>query len=527
MMVDTPWMERVSAVARNHPDRPAVIGTGDNEKVLTYEDVERAVRRTSRQLTAMGVTPGDVVTLQMPNWWQLAVLTLAVWQCGAVACPVLPGFGVRELTYILNESRSPLWVVPEHFGRQDWPQFVEDVRTQTPSLTRAAFISGGRDESVLPSDVVPTPDPPALAAGDLDAWAELMFTSGTTGQPKGVVHTHRTLWEALRAHVDGFQLTVDDRVFVPSPMAHQTGFLYGMLLALFLETTGVYLPRWNARAAVEVITRYHARFTQAALPFLADLAADPGQPRLSLFVATGSDIPPAVVQRAIPKVARRVVRAWGSTETGLATGATFAGATEKEWTTDGRPLAGMRVEVVDDQKRQVPPSTIGHFRVRTPGMFVTYWNRPQWYQAAVDEEGFFETGDLAALDPEGYVRIMGRARDLINRGGEKIPVVEVEALLLQAPKVADASVVGLPDPRLGERACAMVVPTSMDDPPTLAELVHFLEQKGMAKIYWPESLCNVAELPRTASGKVQKHLLKEMASTREVASDGRLQPDGR
>ena len=513
MMADTPWMQRVEAVARNHPDRPAVIGTGNNEKMLTYQQLERAVRRTARQLTALDVTVGDVVTLQMPNWWQLPILTLAAWQCGAVVCPVLPGFGVRELTYILNESLSPLLVVPQNFGRQDWPRLVEEVRVEAPNLRRAVFIAGDSDgDDVLMSDVGRTTDLLSAGSSGLDVWAELMFTSGTTGQPKGVVHTHRTLWEALRAHVDGFRLTADDRVFVPSPMAHQTGFLYGMLLALFLETTGVYLPRWNATAAVEAITRYQARFTQAALPFLADLAVEPGEPGLSLFVATGSDIPPAVVRRAIPKVARRVVRAWGSTETGLATGAGLAGAKEKEWTTDGRALRGMTVAVVDSEKRPVPQSTVGHFRVHTPGMFVTYWNRPQWYESAVDAAGFFDTGDLAVLDGEGYIRIMGRARDLINRGGEKIPVVEVEALLLQAPKVAEVSVVGLPDPRLGERACAMVVPKVPDDPPTLAELVHFLEQKGMAKIYWPESLRIVAQLPRTASGKVQKHVLKEMAS---------------
>jgi 3-phosphoshikimate 1-carboxyvinyltransferase len=254
---------------------------------------------------------------------------------------------------------------------------------------------------------------------------------------------------------------------------------------------------------------------QAATPFLADMlkeveAGAPPPAALRIFVATGAAVPRGLAQRATRVLGSTVCGAWGSTESCLGSLAAPGDSPANVWGTDGRALRGIELRVVDERGRAQPPGVEGHFEVRSPTMFAGYADHPKWTADAFTSDGWFRTGDLATLDESGYLRITGRVRDVINRGGEKVPVAEVEQLLSDHPAIVDVAIVAMPDERLGERACAFVVLRAgawFD----FDRMRHYLDACQVAKHYWPERLEVIEALPRTPSGKVQKYVLRERA----------------
>jgi 3-phosphoshikimate 1-carboxyvinyltransferase len=309
----------------------------------------------------------------------------------------------------------------------------------------------------------------------------------------------------------------DDRIYVPSPLAHQTGFLYGMWLAFVLGAPQIVQAVWDPQRALGALREARGTFVQAATPFLADLvdAVERGgqaPESLRIFVATGATVPRALAERATRVLGAAVCGAWGSTESCLGTLSAPGDPPEKVWGTDGRALAGVAIRVVDDAGAPLPAKREGHFEVKSGCLFEGYADRPDLTAEALSDDGWYRTGDLATIDEAGYVRITGRVKDVINRGGEKIPVAEVEQLLYEHPAVAEVAVVAMPDPRLGERACAFAAlrgGAELD----FAAMQRFLAGRGLTKQYWPEALVVVAALPRTASGKIQKYVLRERAKT--------------
>jgi cyclohexanecarboxylate-CoA ligase len=284
---------------------------------------------------------------------------------------------------------------------------------------------------------------------------------------------------------------------------------------VMLATTTVALDLWSATEAARLIEREGATFTMASTPFLSDMVNLPEEPRarasrtLRTWVCAGAPIPRVLVQRAKSEMNLDVLSCWGMTENGGLTITRKSDPQEKVFSTDGRALPGSAVRVVDENGRPVPADTAGDLQARGITHFVGYHKKPQLN--AIDADGWFDTGDLARMDRDGYIRIVGRTKDVIIRGGENIPVAEVENLIYRHPKVAECAVVAMPDERLGERACAFVV--SKDNVPfDLPELAQFLAEQGMAKPYWPERVEQVPEMPRTPSGKIQKFRLRELAA---------------
>jgi cyclohexanecarboxylate-CoA ligase len=339
---------------------------------------------------------------------------------------------------------------------------------------------------------------------------QLLYTSGTTGESKGVLHTSNTLLSAVLSYTERMRLGAQDVIFTPSPLAHQLGFCYGMLMALVLGVPLVLADLWRPQRAAQLIEANGATFTFAATPFLADLAALPRENarlgRLRLFASSGAPIPPAVAQAGRERLGVSVAACWGMTECCSVTITPPDGSRATE--SDGRALANGEVRIVDSSGRELPPGRIGALQVRGASLFVGYLKRPQLYQ--LDEQGWFDTGDLAHMDAEGYIRICGRSKDVIIRGGENIPVVEIEAALYRMPEVADAALVAMPDARLQERACAFVTlraRATLD----LATLCERLAREGFSKHFWPERLELLAEMPRTPTGKIQKYMLRELA----------------
>jgi cyclohexanecarboxylate-CoA ligase len=275
---------------------------------------------------------------------------------------------------------------------------------------------------------------------------------------------------------------------------------------------------WDAEVGLDAMRQFGVTFVQAATPFLADLtrvASDSGQgwvgaKSLRTFVATGAAIPRELARRSREVLGAEVGGAWGTTESCLGCAFVPGDPPERAWGTDGRALAGTRLRVVDDEGQSLSAGEEGNFEVHSDCLFVGYLNRPELTSEAVTSEGWYRTGDLARIDADGYVRITGRVKDVINRGGEKVPVAEIEQLLHAHPAVGDVAIVAMPDERLGERACAFVV---LDDGAELdfEAMLEYLDSCRVSKTYWPERLELVDSLPRTPSGKIQKFVLRDRA----------------
>ncbi len=522
-----PIGERVRDWARSQPDAPAVVEVGEPaDRVMTWGELDAEADKVAAVLLRLGVQPGESVAMQLPNRADFAVIALGTMRVGALCCPLMPIFRAREMTAILRGSRSRVLFVPAKFRSRDYPaEIAELLAGGNVRLAHVVALDADDDFSAAGGSAQWHGYSAELAAARVDAdalrervpgadaLAQLLYTSGTSGEPKGVLHRFDALSRAAAMQAAHLGLTGDDGIFIPSPLAHQTGFLYGMWVAFLLGATQIVQPVWGAGQALRALRDYGGTFCQAATPFLGDLvkAVDEGdEPPGSLrtFVATGAAVPRGLAERAGRVLGTAVCGAWGTTESCLGSLAAPGDEPAKMWGTDGRPLSGVRIRVVDDQGRELAAGQEGNFEVSSKCLFEGYLDHPEWTKEVLTEDGWYRSGDLAVIDESGYVRISGRVKDVINRGGEKVPVAEIEQLLHANPAIEDVAIVAMPDERLGERACAFVVARDAVTLPTLRE---YLSQANVAKQYWPERLETLAELPRNPSGKVQKFQLRERA----------------
>jgi len=506
------------------PDRTVVIDhnsmTGART-VLTYAELARRVDRLAVGLARLGVGRGDVVSMQLPNWWQFTAVHLAALRLGAVTNPVMPIFRERELGFMLRLAESKVLVIPREFRGFDYQAMAAAIHPSLPALAHVLVV-GGTGESAFERLIDGAPDPDEAARARFaasrptpDDVVEILYTSGTTGEPKGVMHTSNTLYANVMPYCARFGLNETDTILMASPLAHQTGWLYGNMAHIYLGGKVVLQDIWNAGRAVDLIAAEGVTFTMAATPFLSDLTDEAAKrpadvKSLRTFLSAGAPIPRALVRRAAEHLGANIISAWGMTENGAVTTTRIGDPPDKTFETDGCAIEGMEVRVVDDNGAVLGADTEGRLQARGASNFVGYLKHPEWF--ATDAAGWFDTGDLARIDRDGYVRITGRTKDVIIRGGENVPVVEVEGLIYQHPGVQEVAVVAMPDPRLGERACAFVVlreGASLSFP----ELVGFLNERHLARNYLPERLEVVDALPKTPSGKIQKVVLRGMAKT--------------
>jgi cyclohexanecarboxylate-CoA ligase len=504
------------------PDKLALTAirseTGEVRR-FTYRELALLADRVAVGLARMGVARNDVVAMQLPNWWQFSVLYLACSRIGAVLNPLMHIFRERELAFMLKHSEAKVIVVPKVFRGFDHAAMARTLQPTLPRLRRVVVVDddGPDDFEALLS--APAWEKEPDAAGLLnrqrpgpDDITQLMYTSGTTGEPKGVMHSANTLISNIVQYAKRLALGADDVVLMASPMAHQTGFMYGLLMPIMLRAGAVLQDVWEPSRAVETIRAERVTFTMASTPFLTDLTrtvqeSGQGVPTLKTFLCAGAPIPGPLVEQARALLGTKIVSAWGMTENGAVTLIRPEDDDERAFTTDGCPLPGVEVKVADFEGHTLAPGESGRLLVRACSNFGGYLKRPQWN--STDAEGWFDTGDLARIDAAGYIRISGRSKDVIIRGGENIPVVEVEALLYRHPAVAQAAIVGYPDERLGERACAIVVPKA-GQTLDFAGMVAFMKAQKVAIQYIPERLIVRDAMPSTPSGKIQKFRLREM-----------------
>lgn len=517
--IDRHFDEFVVANACERPHKTAIVAdSGGIQKTISFLELEDMVARAAAALRRLGLCRGDILGLQSPNWWEAVVIVLACMRAGIVVNPLMPIFRQNELSFMLGFAEAKAFVVPSGFQNFDFEAMAAELRSSLPKLQHVIAMRGEGPNSfqsmlLSGSERLDWNDLVADDRPGTDDLCVLMYTSGTTGSPKGVMHSANTLLCCIENVDRRGHLTSEDVVLVSAPIGHMTGLETGVLLSTRLGATMVLQEWWNGMRAVDLICDHGVSFGAGATPHLTDIceisATSARKPAsLKLFLCAGAPIPPALVERAGRELGLKVTSVWGMTETLANTMTEPERAFEKSPKTDGRPLDGSEVKVVGEDGARLPNGTIGRLMVRGAQMLIGYYKRPDLN--LFDAEGWMDTGDLAYMDDEGYIRIAGRTKDIIIRGGENVPVADIENLLYEHPSVLTVALVGYPDERLGERGCAFVQ-TRPGHAFDFAAMQEHLAAKKVAKQFWPERLELIDAFPRTPSGKIQKFALRDRA----------------
>ena len=510
--------QRVSAGL--NPEQRALVGlrNGHEWLELSYGALLRDVTTVSENLAALGVGHGDVVCLQLPNWTEAVIYTYAASRLGAVVCPITTIYRQRELSYILELTDCHVLVVPSTYRKFDYASMAAKLRTERPELRHVICVGDAEVPDLIDSRQLLEPVDASEArpkGADADDIAVLAFTSGTTGESKGVMHTHRSMHAAIDDFVSHAGFASGLTSLVMSPFGHLTGFTWGILMPLRGGGDVVLLEAWDAERALDLMERYSVNFTMGATPFLTDLL-EAAQKRSTaafpeVFVCAGAPIPPSLIEHALTRHATRVVSGWGMSEYPIGTSTTVTDDPALASSSDGRPAGRAEVVIVDPDLAAVGVGHEGDLIIRGPGLFKGYYKRPNLDADAFTDDGYLRTGDRARLlDGAGHIRISGRTKDIIIRGGENIPVVEIENLLITHPAIKEIAIVPLQHDRLGETACACVVTADGHTPISLPDMAEFLRERGVATQFFPEAIRIVEELPRTPSGKIQKFALRQL-----------------
>lgn len=454
---------------------------------------------------------GSVVSFMLPNWHEAAVIYLGATLAGMVVNPILPSLRDHELAFILDDADSRMIFVPPA-DRYDYPSMLTRVNDRLDAPAEVVVVRGGAGDFSYASLLGQRPQPRPLPTLDPDAVRMILYTSGTTGRPKGVLHSHNSIYALITQIRDRWRVVFGDTFLVPSPIAHIGGSIYAFECPLLLGTTAVLMERWNAEQAVQMMRSEACTHLAGATPFLDQLlraarSADTRLPDLKLFVCGGAAVSPTLIRAAAAHFENAVItRVYGSTEVPVTT----AGVTERDDVahaadTDGRPgLAEIRLIAEE-------------VRARGPQMLLGYLH-PEDDADAFDDDGFFRTGDQGRWVDGDYLVITGRTKDIIIRSGENLSPKEVEDVLVGHPDIAEVAIVGLPDARTGERACAVVVPAGSART-DVAGLRSFLQAHGVATFKAPEQVVIWDSLPRNDAGKVLKHRIKAILT--EDSTHGR------
>lgn len=506
---DTALAQHLGEWADDSPDDVAVID--DRGVSMTAGELRDGAWRLAGYLSSRGVEPGDRVLVQVANRVEAMVAVFGVLRLGAILIPSQPALRSHDLRSLLERTGAVAVVVnSEHRGFDHVAMFRELI-ADAPAVRDLIVVGGDAGEFTPLSDALladpydgplPDPDDPAL----------VIFTSGTTSAPKGCLHTSNTYMFTVRGTGAAIGAGPGDVMFMPSPVMHTTGLVVGVMIPVIFRIPTVLQGVWEVEAALDLIARQRCTMTLGATAFATMFldAYDPERHDLDafrLFGLAGAPIPAETVAAVQRTLGCNVVTLYGSSE-GLILAATrLDDQIERIASSDGHPVEGVELEIADAAGEPVPKGTEGEIRLTAPGRFICYWADDARTRDAIDDRGRLVTGDLARMDPDGYIRITGRVADVIIRGGMNISAVEVESLLLTHPAVRDVAVVSMPDERLGEKCCAYVV--AEGEAPTIADLAEFLDRRGVAKFKFPERVEVIDDLPRNPTGKVEKFKLRE------------------
>ena len=512
------WLNRTIAdaareAAINEPERVTQICGG---REITAGEVWDKSTRLACALWHRGFRAGDVLAFQTPNWHEAMFIDVAACMLGLVVCPIVTIYRDREVELILSDSRAKGIFIAEQFRGFDFAAMLERLRPTLPGLQHVWTVRGKRgaqqDLQGLLADTSWLPAMLPLPLVSPDAVKLVLYTSGTTGRPKAVLHSHNSLIRATLMCAKHWGIKPGDTTLMPSPVTHVTGFSHGLEMPFYGGTRCVLMDKWDASEAAAIIEREQVSFTIGATPFLQelmDVAEASGHilPSLRLFPCGGAAVAPEIiyrVTRVLPNC--RAFRVYGSSEAPMITlGFCAAGQDRLAAETDGE-IVDYEVRVVDLEGRALGIDQEGEICARGPSLFLGYAD-PLHSSEAFDADGFFHTGDIGYVTAENAIVFTGRIKDLINRGGEKISAKEVEDLLHELPGVMNAAVVAMPHARLGETVCAYVI-ARPGSKVTAADITALLDAAGVAKQKYPERIIFVDDFPKTASGKVKKDTLR-------------------
>ncbi|EFH3077547.1 TPA: medium-chain fatty-acid--CoA ligase [Escherichia coli] len=500
--------------ARAMPDKIAVV---DNHGAsYTYSALDHAASYLANWMLAKGIESGDRIAFQLPGWCEFTVIYLACLKIGAVSVPLLPSWREAELVWVLNKCQAKMFFAPTLFKQTRPVDLILPLQNQLPQLQQIVGVDklAPATSSLSLSQIIAdnTPLTTAITTHG-DELAAVLFTSGTEGLPKGVMLTHNNILASERAYCARLNLTWQDVFMMPAPLGHATGFLHGVTAPFLIGARSVLLDIFTPDACLALLEQQRCTCMLGATPFVYDLLnlleKQPADLSALRFFLCGGTTIPKKVARECQQRGIKLLSVYGSTESSPHAVVNLDDPLSRFMHTDGYAAAGVEIKVVDDARKTLPPGCEGEEASRGPNVFMGYFDEPELTARALDEEGWYYSGDLCRMDEAGYIKITGRKKDIIVRGGENISSREVEDILLQHPKIHDACVVAMPDERLGERSCAYVVLKAPHHSLSLEEVVAFFSRKRVAKYKYPEHIVVIEKLPRTASGKIQKFLLRK------------------
>jgi acyl-CoA synthetase (AMP-forming)/AMP-acid ligase II len=517
---DTTLVDVARAAVRDVPEHVLLI-EGDSR--LVRADAWNRALSLAAFFLARGLKAGDVISLQLPNWSETAIIALAARMLGLVINPIPPIYRESELGYILKDCCSKLIFVPHVFRKHDYRATLAKLREDLPDLADVVLVRGGEAGDLRWEDALACP---AMAERDLpeiDAASVMMvmYTSGTTGRPKGVLHTHYGFDYRVRAMGEVWGIGADDIVFMPSPVTHITGAYWAFDMPWVRGSTSVLIDVWSADDGIRCIERNRCTVSGGATPFLQQLLNTAGAKpdalnSLRLFFCGGTTVSPELIRAAAETFPNCLFfRAYGSTEMPTTTiGIRNRSQARMGAETDGEVVLPTEVRIVDpDGTALMPECAEGEITVRGPEQFAGYLHAED-NEGCFDEDGFFRMGDLGRSVHGNFLVITGRKKDIVIRSGENISPKEIEDVLFNHPGIAEVAIVAMPSPTTGEKCCAFIIARdgAVID---LADLCRFLEGAGLARQKFPEHVVLVEDLPRVPSGKVRKDLLRQRA--REIA----------
>lgn len=500
--------------ARAMPDKIAVV---DNHGAsYTYSALDHAASCLANWMLAKGIESGDRIAFQLPGWCEFTVIYLACLKIGAVSVPLLPSWREAELVWVLNKCQAKMFFAPTLFKQTRPVDLILPLQNQLPQLQQIVGVDklAPATSSLSLSQIIA--DNTSLTTAITthgDELAAVLFTSGTEGLPKGVMLTHNNILASERAYCARLNLTWQDVFMMPAPLGHATGFLHGVTAPFLIGARSVLLDIFTPDACLALLEQQRCTCMLGATPFVYDLLnvleKQPADLSALRFFLCGGTTIPKKVARECQQRGIKLLSVYGSTESSPHAVVNLDDPLSHFMHTDGYAAAGVEIKVVDDARKTLPPGCEGEEASRGPNVFMGYFDEPELTARALDEEGWYYSGDLCRMDEAGYIKITGRKKDIIVRGGENISSREVEDILLQHPKIHDACVVAMSDERLGERSCAYVVLKAPHHSLSLEEVVAFFSRKRVAKYKYPEHIVVIEKLPRTTSGKIQKFLLRK------------------
>jgi cyclohexanecarboxylate-CoA ligase len=512
------FLDDLDRAARDRPGHPAIIAyeAGEYVRTLTYAELATFTARFADALRSLGVGRGDVVVVYLPNRWVLAPLYLACNQVGAVVAPGFLMLSSRELRQVLESTRAKVCITLDRLDDTDFAARLAGLGV--PTLRHRVVIGDAaatgavsfqelfldtpwEERDPVPREGAVAPDDPSL----------ILHTSGTTGPMKGVVHTSNTMYAVTRASAEPLGLGADEVILMPSALTHMAGATHSIFLPIMVGATAiVHDSGGDGEFMVRMIERHGVTFVYAAPGFvIAMLDAQRGlnakTPALRQIVSGSAPIAPQLIADVRTEFGVPMRALWGMTENGAVTVTRLDDPDDWAAHSDGSPVDWMQIRIVDE-----PGADAGRLQTRGASQCLGYLNQRETYEAQLDDEGWFDTGDLARDDGRGGIRIVGRRVDLITRANSlRVSTLDIEAVLLRHPQVVEVVLVGYPDPTVpgAELVCAVVVPG--DDTPTLEALYEYLEQEGVARVLWPDRLQFVRIMPKNSMGKPLRQPLRE------------------